>query len=302
MVKSEILSSEVPMQGMIAQLPQRGVLEIQGEDKATFLQGLVSNDIFDVTPEQAIYAVLLTPQGRFLYDLFIAEKNGSFLIDAETQRLEALLKRLTLYKLRSQVNLQLRPDLKVFAIWGLTLSETLGLKEESGSAREGLFMDPRLLQLGARGIGEVKNMGFQQATARDYDAHRLMLGVPEGGLDLIPEKTIPLEAGLDELNAISWTKGCYLGQELTARTKYRGLIRKRLFPVKIEGELPIDNKEIFLGGAEVGDMRTHNGSDGIALLRLEAFEAYEEEQGELRCGDALLKPYKPTWMRVVDPS
>ena len=279
-------------------LPHRGILEIQGEDKAAFLQGLISNDIYTVTPERVIYAALLTPQGRFLYDFFIGEKGNSFFLDVESTRLESLVKKLTLYKLRSKVILTPRPDLKIFAVWGEGAATALGLSEDLGKVCNNAFMDPRLLALGARAVGEAPKIDFQPATPQDYDFHRLTLGVPEGGRDLIPERAILLESGLDELHAISWTKGCYMGQELTARTKYRGLVRKRLFPVTIEGEAPAEGTEIFSEGNSVGEMRSHNNAYGLALLRVEAVQT----QKEFVCGNALLKPYIPVWMRLEDPS
>src|ERR1700722_15881398 len=116
------------MATMMTHLPHRGVLEIQGEDKASFLQGVISNDITQVTSEKAIYSALLTPQGRFLYDFFIMEKEGAYLLDGEAHQLEFLLKRLNLYKLRSRVTLTLRTDLKVFALWGKNLATSLHLK------------------------------------------------------------------------------------------------------------------------------------------------------------------------------
>jgi tRNA-modifying protein YgfZ len=279
----------------MTQLPHRGVVEIQGEDKATFLQGLITNDINEVTPERAIYAALLTPQGRFLYDFFISEKEGSYFLEAEADRIESLLKRLNLYKLRSQVSLQERPDLKVFALWGEGVPATLDLKEERGCAHGLLFMDPRLLDLGARAIGKKEFAGFNLVSFEEYNLHRLKLGVPEGGQDLIPEKSIPMESGLDELQAISWTKGCYMGQELT---KYRGLVRKRLFPVLIEGDSPSQGAEIFVEGTSVGEMRSHMGSYGLAILRLEAFQ----KGGDFVSGSTRIKPYRPLWMNLEMPS
>lgn len=279
---------------MITSLSYRGVLEIQGEDKAPFLQGLISNDINNVNPEHAIYATLLNAQGRFLYDFFIAEKEGSYFLDVEASRLGDLAKRLSLYKLRSRVTLTPRPDLHVFALWGGDGAKDLGLKEARGSARLGLFMDPRLIELGARLMGERPVENCQPASLQDYDLHRLKLGVPEGGMDLIPEKSILLESGLDELNAISWTKGCYIGQELTTRTKFLGLVRKRLLPVKIEGPAPEFGTEIFLDEASVGVMRSHTDGYGLALLRLEHVKGSPEV---LQCGEATLIPYKPFWMR-----
>ncbi|MBS0272333.1 MAG: folate-binding protein YgfZ [Proteobacteria bacterium] len=304
----------------LTNLIHRGVIEIEGEDRAEFLQGLITNDVNLITPTQAIYAALLTPQGRFLYDLFIVENENSYFLDVERDRLEALLKKLTLYKLRSHVTLKSRPDLKVYALWDERpiSDDYAGMLQPLPESRNDdsvlhseercsetiqeiiqkacdVYPDPRLSTLGARIM--VENLQ-ETATPRDYDLHRLILGIPEGGRDLIPEKTILLEAGLDDLNVISWTKGCYMGQELTARTKYRGLVRKRLFPVIIEGDAPAEGSEIFLDRKPVGEMRTSNSGYGLALLRLEAREA----NGELLCGNARLKPYTPGWMRFEDPS
>lgn len=280
----------------IAELPHRGVIEIEGEDKASFLQGLMTNDIHLVTPSRSIYTLLLTPQGRFLYDLFIMEKEGAYLLEGEVSRLEDLLKKLTLYKLRSKVTLKLRPDLTVYAMWGEGICHLFNLKEEPGYTQQGIFVDPRLAALGARTLDLIYSPNMAFATPQDYDTHRLELGVPEGGKDLIPEKSIPLECGLDELNAISWTKGCYMGQELTARTKHRGLVRKRLIPVKIEGNAPGTGTKILLKKEPVGEMRSHNGSSGLALLRIEALNS----EGEFVWGDAHLKPHVPSWMHIED--
>ena len=275
---------------MITPLPHRGVLEIQGEDKTAFLQGLISNDINGVTPENAIYATLMSPQGRFLYDFFIMERDGSYFLDVEAGRLADLVKKLSLYKLRSAVRLIPRPDLKVFALWGDNVAKKFGLKEERGQAMPGLYMDPRLIELGVRGMGEIPP--FETTSLEEYEVHRLKLGVPEGGRDLIPEKSILLESGLDELNAISWTKGCYIGQELTTRTKFLGLVRKRLLPVRIEGPAPDFGTEILLGEVKVGTMCTHADGYGLALLRLEHLKG----EDVLQCAEAVLRPYKPFWM------
>lgn len=284
---------------MMASLPHRGVLEIQGDDKAPFLQGLLSNDIYELTPDQALYATLLTPQGRFLYDFFITEQEGSYFLDAESCRLPDLIKKLSLYKLRSRVQLIPRPDVKVYVCWGEGVANVLNLKEERGFFHEGFYVDPRLRELGARAMVCEEPQGFSRSAVQDYARHRIKLGVPEGGLDLIPEKSILLELGLDELNAINWKKGCYVGQELTTRSKFLGLVRKRLFPVTIEGSAPEFGAEIFLDDTPVGVMRSSQEGIGLALLRLEHLKFDDEGQGPtLRCGEAILHPYKPLWMRL----
>jgi folate-binding protein YgfZ len=128
----------------------------------------------------------------------------------------------------------------------------------------------------------------------DWDAHRLALGLPEGSRDLETDKTVLLEAGFDELSGVSWTKGCYMGQELTARTKYRGLLKKRLFPVVITGPLPAPGTPVTQEGAEVGEMRSGRDGLGLALLRIEAVEA----GGAMACGEAALTPRIPGWMTL----
>jgi folate-binding protein YgfZ len=269
----------------ITHLSHRGVLQIEGEDKATFLQGLITNDITSVTPQNAIYSAFLNPQGRFLYDFFIAEKEGSYFLDCENERLDALLKKLTMYKLRSRVNLIPRLDLKVYAVWGPEVS--------TGIEKQGIylsFMDPRLKELGARMMGDVESNESFDA----YDLYRIQLGVPESSRDLIPEKSILLECGLDELNAVSWTKGCYVGQELTARTKHVGQVRKKLFPVTIENGVLNPGSEIYKGDSAVGRMMSVNGSTGLALLRI------EDLTEQLTCDGKSLKVIIPTWMNDVE--
>ncbi len=132
------------------------------------------------------------------------------------------------------------------------------------------------------------------ATEADWDRYRLALGLPDGSRDLEPERTVLLEAGFDELGGVSWTKGCFMGQELTARTRYRGLVKRRLVPVRAEGALPAPGTPVTQNGAEVGTMRSGRDDAGLALLRLQAIGA----AGELRCGEALLRPVVPAWMRL----
>lgn len=275
-------------------LPQRAVFEVTGEDRGSFLQGLITNDIHTLKPHQSLYAALLTAKGRFLFDLFIKEEEASYLIDAEADRLGELLKKLNLYKLRSKVTLTPRPDLQVFALWG---GEAIpGLRPIRGATQGRVLMDPRLVEMGARSLGDPCLPGCHPASLQAYHQHRLSQGIPEGGQDLIPEKTVPLEAGLDELGGISWTKGCYMGQELTARTKHCGILRKRFFPVRIEGPSPSQGSPILQEGEKVGEMLSHSGAYGLALLRLEAFRAEKSFQ----CEASHLTPYQPGWMVLKD--
>ncbi|HYZ62152.1 MAG TPA: folate-binding protein, partial [Acetobacteraceae bacterium] len=179
--------------------------------------------------------------------------------------------------LRSKVTVQ-QAAMPVHAAWG-------GAPPQGGVQAP----DPRLPEAGWRILGGAPPVN---ATAEDWDLHRLTLGLPSGSRDLEAEKSTLLEAGFDELHGVSWDKGCYMGQELTARTKYRGLVKRRLAPVRVEGPLPAPGTPVFDGEAEVGTMRSGRGDRGLALLRLEAMRATR-----LRCGDAALVPEPARWMQ-----
>ncbi|HEX9466040.1 MAG TPA: folate-binding protein [Alphaproteobacteria bacterium] len=286
-------------------LEDRGVLTVTGEDRRPFLQGLISNDIEKVAADRAIYASLLTAQGRFLHDFFIAALDDVFLLDAEGARIDDLRRRLSLYRLRAKVTLTAAPDRAVVALFGNGALSALGLQEDPGQATrlaDGVaFVDPRLMRLGARAIvprttvDRLATMGFSPGSRADYEALRFALGVPDGSRDLPIEKALLLENGFDELNGIDWKKGCYVGQELTARMKYRSLVRKRLMPVRIEGETPPPGTPILLDQEEAGEMRSASADRGLAMLRLEMVERADREGRQLTAGNASLTPLKPAW-------
>jgi folate-binding protein YgfZ len=292
-----------------AWLDDRAVLAVAGEDRRTFLQGLVSNDVNKVSAARAIHAAFLTAQGKYLHDFFIADAGGAFLLETEKGRLGDLKRRLGLYKLRSKVMLEERPEMAVVAAIGDGVATALGLAAEVGTAREfagGVaFVDPRLAAAGVRVVARREVAGAALAAAglveggRDgYETIRLSLGLPDGSRDLTVEKAILLENGFDELNGVDWQKGCYLGQELTARTKYRLLVRKRLLPVVVEGPLPAPGTPVTLDGEEAGEMRSGLGGLGLALLRLEAVEKAAVSGKPLTAGAARLVVWQPDWLRL----
>jgi len=295
--------------GSYVELGERGVVAVSGPDARAFLQGLVSNDVLRVSPARAVYAALLTAQGRYLHDFFIAEIGGALCLDCEAARRDDLLRRLKVYKLRSKVTLEdLTARMGVVALPGAHAA-ALGLAGEPGAAKEiaggSVFADPRLVALGARAIlpreaiaPTLAAAGFAPGNAGDYEALRLSLGVPDGSRDLPVEKALLLESGFDELNGVDWKKGCYVGQELTARTKYRGLVKKRLLPVRIEGPVPAPGTAVGAGGAEAGEMRSASGDLGLALLRLDAVDRALAEGAALSAGAARLHPSKPGWFKL----
>jgi len=283
---------------------QRGLIAISGADRTAFLQGLVSNDVSRVSADRTLYAALLTPQGRYLHDFFIAAIGDTLYLDCEASRRDDLRRRLSIYRLRSKVTLaDATADFVVALLFGADLASRLGLHDEPGAAKSWergvVYVDPRLPALGARAIvprphvGDIlARAGLAPGNADDYDRLRLSLGVPDGSRDLPVEKAILLENGFDELHGIDWQKGCYMGQELTARTKYRGLVRKRLLPVEIEGPLPAPGTPVMAGDKEAGEMRSGADGLGLALLRLEHLE------DGLRCGESRLKPHRPAWANL----
>lgn len=287
------------MSSQFSLLPHRSVISVAGADRVEFLQGLISNDTRKVAADRAIWAALLTPQGRFLNDMFVADAgNETFYLETERERASALAKKLKMYTLRSKVTVEdLGATHEVAAAFGDDAAKALDIE---GAVS---FSDPRLETLGVRVIAPagqaavlLSARGFAEAPLAAYDTLRLPLGVPDGSRDLQVEKALLLENGFDELNGVDWKKGCYMGQELTARTKYRALIKKRLFPVKVEGTLPESGTLVHRDGEEVGELRSGTGDRALAMLRLDAARG----EGTLTAGEARIVPEVPGWMRLPD--
>ncbi len=270
----------------IAHLPDRGVVAVDGPDRVGFLQGLVSNDVEQAAPGRAIWAAFLTPQGKWLADFFIMVDGERLLLDVERAQAPMLVQKLARFRLRSKVTLaDLSADWHVHAAWGTAPAIPPGAVAAP---------DPRLPEAGWRILAPTTLPAT--TTAEAWDIHRLALGLPDGSRDLEADKTVLLEAGFDELAGVSWSKGCYMGQELTARTKYRGLIKRRLVPVAIAGDLPPPGTPVLRDGAEVGMLRS--GRDGMALatLRLDALAA------PLTCAGFAVEPRPPAWLQWQKPT
>ena len=291
-------------------LEDRGVLAVCGPERISFVQGLVSNDIDKAAPGHAVYAALLTPQGKYLHDFFVSvavtgEDGDTLLLDCERAGLGSLQMRLSMYKLRAQVTLEDRSgDLAVAAIFGEGSTEA----SLDGVA---VYADPRLAKAGVRCVlpkAEARTMlekaGFTAAGPADYDRLRLSLGLPDATRDLISEKSTLLENGFDELNGVDWDKGCYMGQELTARTKYRGLVKKRLMPVRLDGPPPAAGTPVMLGERQAGELRsslaTEDGGIGLALMRLEHMAEAAETGADLIAEGVKVTPVRPDWMVLPD--
>lgn len=284
-------------------LPDRAVLSVSGPDAVAFLQGLVSNDVERVSEKQAIWSAFLTPQGKFLHDFMIVQKDDVLLIECEAERADDLQTRLKRFRLRAKVDVTRETALSVAAIWGDDANSLFDLDDQAGSAvsvDDGVaFNDPRLAAAGVRFIFETntfESLGCKLSDQTAYDGHRISLGLPDGSRDMEIEKALLLENGFEELGGVDFQKGCYIGQELTARTHYRALIKKRLLPVEIVGEAPPSGTALTLDGKDAGEMKSSAGQQGLALIRLATWRAAPD--GLLSAGHATLKPLPLDWMKL----
>ena len=277
-------------------LDDRAVLEVGGADGVKLLQGLVSNDLDRLVHEPAVYAALLTPQGKYLFDFLVCRHGDALWLDVEAARLDDLVRRLTLYRLRADVTFTRRDDLGVYALF-----------DGDAAAVEGAALDvadPRLAALGRRVIGTPADVepGLDAvATAAapgDFDQHRLTLGVPDGSRDLEPDKALLLENGFVELHGVDFEKGCFVGQELTARMRYRGTVRKRLVPVTLEGTAE-PGTAVRAGDIDVGELRSVNGTQGLALIRLDRWEKARAAGEPLQTETAVVSPRVPDWLDLT---
>jgi hypothetical protein len=262
-------------------LKDRAVIALEGGEARDFLQGLITNDIGALAPQTGLYAALLTPQGKILFDFLVTEGDGAVLLDCPADRAEALAKRLTMYRLRAKIDIAMRPQLAVYA--GLT-----GRPAE----RAITFADPRLAALGPRSIGAAAEMPDFLDGPASYHATRLALGVPEGA-DFGSDKVFALDAGLDELHAVAFGKGCYVGQELTARMKHRGTARKRILPIRADAMLPPAGTPIASGSLEIGEIISTYGAEGFALVRLDRLD---EAKASLTADTMAVTLTKPAWL------
>jgi folate-binding protein YgfZ len=242
---------------VFAHLTSRALVAVDGPDWRPFLQNLLSNDVETLGPGEARAALLLTPQGKFLFDLFvIAPGDGEAdvaLLDVQAGRREDLVRRLALYRLRAKVTIE-PVDGAVWAAWG-------------ADPGDGWMADPRLPALGWRGYGREAAV---DAGEDAYDAHRLALGVPDPARDIVPDASFPLEADYDLLNAIDFHKGCYIGQETTSRMKRRSAVKTRMVPLTFAGAAPEPGTPVeTAAGLRAGEVLSGREGRALALLRLD---------------------------------
>lgn len=253
---------------------QRAVLRMEGADARDVLQNVVTNDVNRVAPGRAVYAALLTPQGKYLFDFLLLDgPDGVLLIDIDADRAEALAQRLRMYCMRRDARITGVAGLGVALVWG----------GEPGDY--GLVVpDPRAAALGWRIYaadpeGVLAATGAQIADRAEYDLLRIDHLVPASGVELVPDDTYILEAGFEALNGVDFRKGCYVGQEVTARMKHKTELKKRLVRVRVEGEAA-PGTLVTAAGKLAGTLFSHARGRGLAHLRI------DRATGLLEAGEA----------------
>ena len=262
-------------------LPGRAILKIAGPDARHFLHNLLTADIEALAPGDATYGALLTPQGKILSDVFVFSDGTAYLIDCARAQKHDLLKRLAMYKLRAAVSIGEAENLEA----GVALDETpYALR----------YPDPRSAEIGWRMmVGEGK-----LETADGYDLTRITLGFADSDADLGSGEFFPHEANLDQFSAVSFSKGCYVGQEVVSRMEHRAMARSRILPVRLSGPAPEKGAEIRSGEKLVGQILSSSGRRALAVLRLDRLA----ETSEPLLTDAVtVTVLKPRWARYEIP-
>ena len=256
---------------LIARLDSRALISVTGEDAKPFLHNLLTQDVETLADGELRFGALLSPPGRLLFDLFLLGQADGVLLDVATERRDALIQRLSMYKLRAKVQVA-DDDRPVFAAWP--------------EAPAGFKPDPRTPLMGGRLYGEAT----ADASEADYDAHRLSVGLPDPTADAPQYKTYPIEADFDLLNGIDFQKGCFVGQETTSRMKRRGTIKNRMLPLDFDGPPPVFGAEVLKGELRAGEVLSGQDGSVMALLRIDRLD------GDLTVDGRPVRLRKPAWM------
>lgn len=241
-------------------IPNRGLIHLEGSNSLDFLQGLISQNLLDLHEKRIKYGCLLNAQGKFLHDFFIHHGNGFILLDCEGgERAEDLFNRLNKYRLRRNIKISFEKSVPLYGIFNCEIG----------------LADPRHYRMGYRSFEKPEDMieeGFIE-----WDKERIMLGVPDGSRDMMIEGSTLLECNLDKFNAIDWNKGCYVGQEVTARMHYRNLGKKHIQTLRFSSPPPAPFSELKINDIVIGQMRSSSGNIGLALIKNEALENLKNE-------------------------
>ncbi|MGA9083830.1 MAG: folate-binding protein [Pseudolabrys sp.] len=286
-----------------ALLPDRGVIKVVGDDARRFLNGLVTNDMTNVTPGQPCFAALLTPQGKIIVDFIIAEAppedGGGFFLDCPRALALTLVEKLNFYKLRAKVICEdLSEVLGVMAVWDGAADSEYGLS----------YPDPRLPALGSRvmlpphlAAEAAADLSATLVNADTYEVHRIALAIPRGGMDFMYGDTFPHEADMDQLGGVDFDKGCYVGQEVVSRVEHRASARSRVVPIVYEEFAPSSGLPVTSGGKQVGTLGSTAKGHGLALLRLDRVGDALAAAMPLESGGITIRAVKPAWAKFDWP-
>ena len=287
-----------------ALLPDRGVVKVAGDDARGFLNGLATNDIGKVSPQQARFAALLTPQGKIIVDFIVAEApaedGGGFFLDCPRALARTLVEKLNFYKLRAKVMAEnLSEVLGVMAVWYGTGDTEYGL----------CYADPRLPALGMRvmlpphlALEAAADLGARLVGAEAYEMHRIALGVPRGGTDFTYGDTFPHEADMDQLAGVDFDKGCYVGQEVVSRVEHRSSARSRIVPIAYDDYAPGSGLPVMAGEKEIGTLGSTAKGRGLAMMRLDRLADAQAAGTPITCGNIPIRVVKPDWAKFAWPA
>lgn len=272
---------------------KRGIILIEGKDRFKFIQGIISNDIELLRKKPSIYSSLLTPQGKFQYDFFISNFKEKFYLECDISAQEELISKFMMFKLRLDVKVSINSD------YNIILSKKKLNFSERNSSSIFSFYDPRFdnsffsrTYANSNFLNEIKKK-YVEINENRYQTLRLNNCIPDFSIDATKAKSLLLEMRFDELNGISWTKGCYMGQEITARMKHRNIVKKKIFKVLIDFRSNLKN-EITLDNETVGKLTSHNKKDGIAFLDTKALSNLNTKK--FFSGDSKIIIQEPWWV------
>ena len=273
---------------------KRGIILIEGKDRFKFIQGIISNDIELLRKKPSIYSSLLTPQGKFQHDFFISNFKEKFYLECDKSEQEEIINKFTMYKLRLDVKVSISSN------YNIILSKKKLNFSESNPSSILSFYDPRFnnsffsrTYTDSSFITTIKKK-YVEINENKYETLRLNNCIPDFSIDAIKAKSLLLEMRFDELNGISWTKGCYMGQEITARMKHRRIVKKKIFKVLIDFRNNLKN-EITFENETVGKLTSHNKKDGIAFLDTKALSNLNTKK--FFSGDSKIIIQEPWWVK-----
>ena len=281
--------------GRIAVLPRRGVVAVGGDEAAKFLNDLVTADVAAAAPGRAVYGALLTPQGKVLFDFIVFRDGDGFLLDPPRTAVADLIKRLSFYRLHAKVTIDdLSDRRRVLAAWG-----------DGAPAVDGIVApDPRLVALGWRAVvaaDAALPAGFAEASEAGYDAHRIGLGVPEGGIDFAYGEVFPHDVDMDQLGGVDFAKGCYVGQEVVSRMEHRGTARRRVVIARGAAPLPPVGAPLAASEQPIGTLMSSVDGTGLALVRLDRAREAMDAGVPVTAGGTPVTLALPDWARFGWP-